>query len=212
MQELHTKPLVVAATRAEIALSIPLLDAQQIPYVITGVGMVATAYALTKALHRCTPPYILNLGIAGSLSDELPIGSVVEIVQDTFFELGAENEDDFIPLEQLGFGASSWANLSSGHIHTALDKVEGITVNKVHGHKRAIQQVQQRLPYARTESMEGAAVFYVSNEENIPCIQVRSISNFVGPRDKSTWNIPLAIQNLHEWLSDFLKLRDGQQS
>src|SRR5690606_40118234 len=72
--------------------------------IFTGVGMVATAYALTKALHRYTPSYILNLGIAGSLSDELPIGSVVEIVQDTFFELGAENEDDFIPLEQLGFG------------------------------------------------------------------------------------------------------------
>src|SRR5690606_10232646 len=95
MQELHTKPLVVSATRAEIDLSIPRIDAQQVPYVITGVGMAATAYALTKALHRCTPPYILNLGIAGSLSDELPIGSVVEIVQDTFFELGAEHEDDF---------------------------------------------------------------------------------------------------------------------
>ncbi len=209
---MYTKPLVVAATRAEIAPSIPLLDRQQIPYVITGVGMVATTYALTKALHRYTPSYILNLGIAGSLSDNLPIGSVVEIVQDTFYELGAESEDDFIPIEHLGFGVSSWPGIPSGYIHTALDKVEGITVNKVHGRRRTAQQVQQRLPHVRTESMEGAAVFYVCNEENMPCIQVRSISNFVGPRDKSTWNIPLAVQNLHEWLSDFLKFRDGQQS
>ncbi len=211
MRELHTKPLVVVATHAEIAPGIPLLDEHQIPYVITGVGMVATVYALTKALQRHTPSYVLNLGIAGSLSDKLSIGSVVEVVQDTLFELGAENEDDFIPIEQLGFGISSWTSISPGPMHTTLDKVEGITVNKVHGNKRAIQQVHKRLPHICTESMEGAAVFYVCHEENMPCIQVRSISNFVGSRNKSTWNIPLAVQNLHEWLTDFLKLRDGEQ-
>ena len=45
--------------------------------------------------------------------------------------------------------------------------------------------------------MEGAAVFKVCNFFNTPCIQLRSISNYVEKRNKKKWNIPLAIQNLN---------------
>ncbi len=203
---MYTKPLIVAATHAEIAPSISLLNGHHISYVITGVGMLATAHALTKALYRNKPSYVLNIGIAGSFSPNLAIGSVVEIVQDTLSELGAEEEDGFITMDELGFGSSSWPKRPIEGIETNLTKVEGITVNKVHGNTFSIQDIQQRLPSIQTESMEGAAVFYVCAEEQIPCIQVRAISNFVEVRNKSSWNIPLAVQNLHHWLDDFLAL------
>jgi futalosine hydrolase len=48
--------------------------------------------------------------------------------------------------------------------------------------------------------MEGAAVFYVAQQEKIPALQIRAISNLVEKRNKDNWDIPLAIKNLNEWL------------
>jgi futalosine hydrolase len=46
--------------------------------------------------------------------------------------------------------------------------------------------------------------------ENIPFLQVRSLSNFVGERDKSKWQIKEAIENLNKELipiiSKFVRL------
>jgi futalosine hydrolase len=41
--------------------------------------------------------------------------------------------------------------------------------------------------------MEGAAFHQVCLELSIPFVQIRGISNMAGIRDKSKWNIPLAI-------------------
>ena len=52
--------------------------------------------------------------------------------------------------------------------------------------------------------MEGAAVFRVCNDFNIPCMQIRSVSNFVGERNKKNWNIDLAVKNLNLYLKKLL--------
>ena len=46
------------------------------------------------------------------------------------------------------------------------------------------------------ESMEGAAFFYVSILEKIPFIELRSVSNEVGERNRAKWDIPLALDSL----------------
>ncbi|NGM60983.1 futalosine hydrolase [Sphingobacterium sp. SGG-5] len=201
---MHPKPLIVAATQAEIMPSIPFFEEHRIPYIVTGVGMLATTYALTKALARSPSSLVLNVGIAGSFSHNIAIGSVVEIIHDTLSELGAESSEGFIPIEELGFGSSSWSSLPIDSVQTDLPRVQAITVNKVHGSLTSIAHLQKRLPEIHVESMEGAAAFYVCHEENMPCIQVRSISNYVEARDKSAWDIPLAIRNLNHWLNNFL--------
>jgi futalosine hydrolase len=48
--------------------------------------------------------------------------------------------------------------------------------------------------------MEGAALHFVCLMEKVPFIQIRSISNISGDRDKSRWNIKEAIKSLHEQL------------
>ena len=50
------------------------------------------------------------------------------------------------------------------------------------------------------ESMEGAALHYVCLMEKIPFLQIRSVSNVLGDRDKSRWKIKEAGQNLHQTL------------
>jgi futalosine hydrolase len=56
--------------------------------------------------------------------------------------------------------------------------------------------------------MEGAAVHYVGLMENVPFLQLRSISNLVGERDKKKWKLPLSIKNLNQTLIDLLKRND----
>lgn len=201
------KLLIVAATRAEITQVYDHFELPDVDFVqhakfhvlITGVGMVATAFALGKYLD---PSYslVINVGIAGSFDQQLPLGSLVNICQDTFAELGAEDHDNFITLDELGFGQTTF---NATYDLADLPKVKGITVNKVHGHTASINAIVKQFG-PQTESMEGAAVLYACNLSNIPCVQVRSISNNVEPRNKDNWKIGLAIKNLNAWLIDFI--------
>lgn len=201
------KLLIVAATKAEIA---PVYEHFNLPdrhfiqqptfdILITGVGMTATAFALGKYLNN-TYHLVINVGIAGSFDKELDLGSLVNIYEDTFAELGAEDHDEFISVKELGFGEITY---HTNYDLVGLPKVKGITVNKVHGNVESINAMIKRLA-PQTESMEGAAVLYACNLNHLPCVQVRSISNYVEPRAKENWKIGLAIQNLNEWLIGFI--------
>ncbi len=206
------KILIVAATKAEIA---PLMAHFQLPesdfvrsnefdVLITGVGMTATAYSM--GIHL-TKKYslVLNLGIAGCFNTHIALGTVLNITEDVFSELGAENSESFLSIDELGFGKSTYHahnNLLSESV-SKLQKVKGITVNQTHGRETTIKEVIERiLPV--TESMEGAAVLYCCEQQDIPCLQIRSISNYVEPRNKDAWKIAPAIKNLNDWAIEFL--------
>lgn len=197
------KALIVAATPFEIQDTIPLLEEKQIPYLVTGVGMTATAYALGKALAMNTYDEIINIGIAGAIDRTLALGEIVAVKSDTFYELGAEDGDTFIPIEELGFGKSIYTSGENNDILN-LKNVHAITVNRVHGDQNSIDKIIERLPNIGIESMEGAAVYYVCTQENIPCLQIRAISNYVERRNRSNWRIDLAIENLNTWLRNYV--------
>jgi futalosine hydrolase len=52
--------------------------------------------------------------------------------------------------------------------------------------------------------MEGGAFLYACLSENIPCIQIRSISNYVAPRNSAEWDIKKAVQTLNKTLLDYI--------
>ncbi len=203
------KTLVVAATEAEIAptlahfklINTEFIETKKFDVLITGVGMVATAFALGQKLNN-KYQLVLNVGIAGSFNRDIELGELVNITQDTFAELGAEDHDSLITLPQLGFGENVF--FSSSTTELTLRKAKGITVNKVHGNAGSIEKTIA-LYHPQTESMEGAAVLYACNLLNIPVLQVRSISNYVEPRNRESWKIGLAVKNLNDWLINFLK-------
>jgi futalosine hydrolase len=205
---IQMKLLLVAATEAEIASTLShfnltannFIETEKFDILITGVGMVATAFALGQKLsnkYNC----VLNIGIAGSFDKTIPLGEVVNITQDTLVELGAEDHDNFITLQELGFGEHSFS--STAKLALTLKEVNGITVNKVHGNAQSIEKTI-KLYQPQTESMEGAAVFYACRQLNIPVLQVRSISNYVEPRNRENWQIGLAVKNLNDWLIEFI--------
>ena len=158
---------------------------------ITGVGMLNTAIAITKKLSKETYDLVINLGIAGSFKRSIKIGDVVEVVEENISEIGYEDKNEIIEFTDF-----SLKTVFRNHSHTDMKQVKSITVNTVHGNEKSIENIVRRLN-PDIENMEGAAVFKVCEEFNVPCIQVRAISNYVEKRNKEGWNIPLAIQNLN---------------
>jgi futalosine hydrolase len=171
----------------------------------TGVGMTATAFALGKKLAHNQYDVAINAGIAGAFDRSLRIGEVVTVGWDSFSELGAEDGEDFITIDELNLGKSSIkANHSPGFTGlSTLKNVRGITVNKVHGNDESIYTTVNRLN-PQTESMEGAAFFFACNHSHLPCLQIRAISNYVERRNRDSWDIPLAVHNLNATLIELI--------
>ena len=207
------KILIVSATQFEIqpflevAANYPNCDT-----VITGVGMVATAFELGRVLHESKYDLLINIGIAGCFDRNLKIGEVVQVISESFVELGAEDDQQFIPIEQLGYGKSKFTSslLQGQNIQLPfLAQGHGITVNKVHGNADSIAKIKQRSPNSCIESMEGAAVFFAADKMDLPVIELRGISNYVEKRNRATWNIPLAIMNSNKALVETLDFLSG---
>lgn len=199
--------LVVAATKDEIAPAMDSILSAQVDFLVTGVGMVATSFHLGKKLAGpVTYDLILNVGIAGTFDRSLPPGTLVNIVEDRFSELGAENGDEWLTIDELGFGQSTFYNNYSLRepVIDALVSCNSVTVNSVHGNTERIDQFRLRNPDVQTESMEGAAVFYAARQAQLRVLQVRAISNYVEARNKEAWDIPLAIGRLNTWLTQFI--------
>ena len=173
---------------------------------ITGVGMVATAFSLGKHLATNQYDLAINLGIAGSFDRNIALGEVVEVVEDQLSELGAEDAEAFLLIERLGFGESIFktdVRLSS-YSDQQLKQVTAITVNTVHGHEPSIQKLTSRIQ-PQLESMEGAAFFYACKQAGIPFLQIRAVSNYVEKRNRDAWQIGLAIKNLNSFATAFIE-------
>ncbi|MBE7176663.1 MAG: futalosine hydrolase [Mucilaginibacter polytrichastri] len=203
-----TSILLVAATAAEIApLPKTWPAGVQVEVLISGVGMVATTASLTKKLGEKGFDLAIQAGIAGSFRRDIQPGDVFEVTEDRFSELGAEDGESFLPIEELGFGSGCATPLkpfSPGIFpQIALPAADAITVNTVHGNERTIELLRHRFPVA-LESMEGAAFFYVCELFKQPCLQIRAVSNYVERRNRANWNIGLAVKNLNNTLGELL--------
>ncbi|HEY9002935.1 MAG TPA: futalosine hydrolase [Mucilaginibacter sp.] len=180
---------------------------QEIDFLVTGVGMVATAFALGRHLATHQYDLAINLGIAGSLDRNIALGEVVEVVDDQLSELGAENDETFLPIETLGFGESIFKTDTrlSYYTNQQLKQVTAITVNTVHGHEPSIQKLTGRIQ-PQLESMEGAAFFYACKQVAVPCLQIRAVSNYIEKRNRDAWQIGLAIKNLNKFATELLEV------
>ena len=203
--------LIVAATAAEIA---PLQQRPDVEILITGVGMVAAAARTSAALARTRYDLALNLGICGSFDPALSLGTVVHVVSDGMPELGAEDGDTFLSIDELGLLRGDAPPFSNGRLVNAavpvnpvlkcLPAVHGITVNTVHGNERSIAATVRRFA-PQIESMEGAGFMYACLIQAVPFAQVRAVSNMVERRNRSAWKIDEAIASLCRVAADLIE-------
>lgn len=180
---------------------------------ISGVGMMATGWRLGLFLAQNRPDLALNAGIAGAFDSSFRIGDVCNVTAEQFGDLGVEEADgSFTDLFELGLaeaGEAAWAKdvlLNPANEQFAfLPAARGLTVNKVHGAASSIAAIRMKYPGAQVETMEGAAFFYACLNAGIPFLEIRSISNFVEPRNREAWDLPLAIDNLNQTLIGMLE-------
>ncbi|MCC7302920.1 MAG: futalosine hydrolase [Bacteroidia bacterium] len=199
--------LIVTATPAEVS-SLPTTVQtlkKNVVFLETGVGMTAMAMELTRMLSLSTFDAALNVGVAGSFFSDIRVGDVVNVVKDNFSELGAEDGEQFLSLDEMGLGEAAVQPLQefSNPVLDKLPRVTGITVNTVHGNELSIDKVFGRL-HPFVESMEGAAFFKVCNAFRLPCAQVRAISNRVERRNRQAWKLDSAIDNLQKKVLEIL--------
>jgi futalosine hydrolase len=214
------KLLLVAATSAEVQPTVDRLSGpsglpsrrtqfsyryHQIDVLVTGVGMVATAVWCARLLAETRFDLALNVGVCGSFNPMFPPGTVVHVVSDRLTELGAEDGQAFLTIEELGLLGEDEPPFRSGRLvnttpHVVLARLphaRGITVNTVHGYEPSIAGIVDRWS-PDVESMEGAAFMYACITAGVPFAQVRAVSNRVERRNRANWKMAEAIAHLTE--------------
>jgi len=210
----HMQILLTAATENELELFINLYS--NVDILITGVGTPATIYNLQRRLQQEEYHYVIQAGIAGAFSNELNLAETVLVKQDSFGDIGAEENQTFtsfigsplINAHAFPYADGWLMNTEGMPKNSNLKAVKGITVNKVSDSMLQKQQLINAFN-PQIETMEGAGFHFVCLQEAIPFVQIRAISNYVGERDKTKWKMKEAFENLNTELVNLIsKLKD----
>jgi futalosine hydrolase len=207
--------LLLAATVKEIT---PFLDhcrengnAADIDILITGIGLTATAYHLTKQITLKRPGLIIQAGIAGCFDKNISPGTVVVVKEDTIADLGVIENKQLNTMFDLGLIRHNQFPFQKGWLanphkdllkQTKLKAVKAVSVNHITTTKQMMRFYHDKFQPS-VESMEGAALHYAGLMEKIPFLQIRSISNYIGERNKKNWRMKEAITNLNKELINF---------
>ncbi|AQW51576.1 futalosine hydrolase [Streptomyces violaceusniger] len=128
------------------------------------------------------------------------LGSIVVADAIVAADLGAETPDGFAAVTDLGFGTVEHLPPAAlvAAVAEATDAVRGtvLTVSTVTGSAERAAELLRRHPHAVAEAMEGFGVAEAAAAQSVPALEVRAISNAVGPRDRAAWRIGAALEAL----------------
>ncbi len=211
--------MLVAATSFEIQDTVAYLQSMggkvrsnDISFLITGIGAVSTTYFLTNEVLKNRPQVIVQAGIAGCFSRHA-LSKTLFIKEDCFADLGVTEDNQFKNIFDLQLAGKNDYPFTNGLLinhHERLlnmlpiEKSAGITVNEITTDIEKIKWHQQNNP-AAVESMEGAAFHFVCLQQKIPFVQIRSISNYIGERDKTKWRLKESVKSLNEQLISLIE-------
>ncbi len=210
--------LIVAATAIELS---PFLEqyrtdkalSADIDVLITGIGLTATTYSLTRQLKFKRPDLIIQAGVGGCFDNSIPLGAVLAIKQEAIADQSVIELDklktlfelNLVPQDQYPFSKGWLVNKSDILKKVKLKKVKGVSVNEITTSKQKVKFYKETFSPV-VESMEGAALHYVCLMEKIPFVQLRSVSNYIAERNKKNWNMKESIINLNNELINLLQL------
>jgi len=174
---------------------------------LAGVGPAAAGANTAFALQSGQYGLVISAGIGGGFIGQAAIGSIVVSSELIAADLGAETPDGYLSVDELGFGSSRISvnadliskvtnALSDAHLPTVARPI--LTVTTVTGSQETALKLSERVPGAAAEAMEGYGVATAAQIQGIPAIEIRAISNAVGPRDRSAWRIGEALQALEQ--------------
>lgn len=175
----------------------------------TGIGCVEAAAATARRLAASKPECVVNAGIAGAFAGRAQIGDAFAVETDHFAELGLEGG---LPVPSLPGGARLVVQADSDPL--LLDRARragarignAITVSTITGTHERAGDLAARFE-AELEAMEGFAVLRCAAIAGIPAIELRGVSNVVGPREESGWDFDAGARAVSGLLDRFLDAR-----
>ena len=181
---------------------------------ITGVGPVAAALSIGAVLERHPQASgLVNLGICGSFDPHRPLGEICVATAETWPEYGVHcadgSEEPFsfqmlpdlplTPVNRVDLEPDAAARAMGLELPGKWARVPSITVAGVSGDPARAAQLVARHD-ADTENMEGFSLALAARLKGLPFLEIRTISNPVGVRDKTKWNFRLALEALRNVL------------
>lgn len=183
-----------------------VVETEALDVLISGVGQLQSAVHITSCLRAAQYDIVLQAGLAGSFSPQYPKCSIVTVSEEVLADLGAESESGYLDIADMGLLSLNQPPFTAGVLknphqnfleQTRLPCVRSATVNRTLSDPRSIGWVAGR--YAPdVVNMEGAALFHACLTVGVPFLELRAVSDLVGPRDKAAWDIPGAVRALNE--------------
>lgn len=213
--------LVVAATAKEISPFIDLArtgNFANTDILISGIGLAASTYHLTKQFALKKYAFVIQAGVAGCFDPGIGLGEVVAVKQDAIADQSVVELEKLKTLFDLNLVPGDQYPYKKGWLinphkeilkRSKLQTVKGVSVNQISTEKKMIKFYRDIFDPI-TESMEGAALHYVCLMEDVPFLQIRSISNYIGERNKRKWNMNESIVNLNDELTRIIKMFNAQ--
>ncbi|MFI7577498.1 futalosine hydrolase [Micromonospora sp. NPDC049497] len=204
--------LVITAVPAEAEAVRAGLSDPATTVVAVGVGPAVAGAATARLLALAEAggrPYrgVVSAGVAGGFPDHVPVGGTVLGSSAIAADLGAESPEGFIPVDQLGMPAE----LLGGGVRITADRAllaalraglpaatvgPVLTVTTVTGTATSTDELRRRHPDAVAEAMEGYGVAVAAAHAGVPFVELRTISNPIGPRDRDAWRLREALEAL----------------
>lgn len=194
--------LIACAVAKELAFLEPR---PHVELLVTGVGPVESAAAVSRALAMGPYDLVISAGLGGTLGNGAPIGSGVA-VSDEIFELDLETglalslPDGATVVDRV----SSDLALVDALVERGFRCERGVTVGRVTASEATAQRLARR--GAAVESMEGFAVLRAAEIAGVRAIEVRGISNRAGERERSGWDFSAGAAGLATILNELLKI------
>ncbi|RXK81388.1 futalosine hydrolase [Filimonas effusa] len=185
----------------------------------SGVGMLATAFSLSKLIWGQRPDLIIQAGIAGTFDTQCPLSKVFVVDNEYLGDTGVLENNvwrDLFDLKLEGADNAPFQNKAlpnpwlPAYNLLQLPIVDGVTVNAISTDPGQIARLTEKYKPV-LESMEGAVLHYICRETHTPFLQLRAVSNYVGVRDKKQWSIGPAIAILNETLLELIKRMDEER-
>ncbi|WP_299535400.1 futalosine hydrolase [uncultured Streptomyces sp.] len=180
-----------------------------------GAGPAAASAATAFALAACSGAYglVVSAGIGGGFAPAAPVGSLVVADAIVAADLGAETPDGFVPVTGLGFGRDRFepppALVREAASVTGAVTGPVLTLSTVTGSAARTAALLAAHPTAVAEAMEGFGVAEAAAGLGLPALEIRAVSNTVGPRDRAAWRIGDALTALTGAFGKLIPVLEG---
>lgn len=193
---------------------------------VTGPGIVNTVQAVTACVEAEKPFLMIQTGCGGGFRQlGMANGDIAVATSEVDVHLGIEIGKHNAPLLEMPFPLLSVDDMSFKEnfpLNRHLADAAFLRLKAVFGPKgigvfkgpfitgSTVTGSEARADFLfRTfspcmESMEGAGVAFLSHYYQLPFLEIRCVSNLVGKRDLSQWDLPLACRQAGEAAADLI--------